>query len=434
MRPIDHYYHDRRAARLECHNSAMTLDQWVPLIIGAILGAIVAAWYATISRTVTRWTRRAALRRRTKDGVASSLSSKIVSYYRDRGLESSLYRPQLVGSGAPVALLHSGDLEFEKSVGIKSDSLFSCDHILTKFPVSKRILRWYRRGGARLFDGEFMWVKSAHLEGRRLVGLDVGRVNFYSYATLCFRLQREISSRWHAPKLHDRYLATFNMALASDLRPQAVGCMVATLLQGDDGLYVAVARRSTEVVNGPGTRSLLPVFGMECNAIGGRATEYGLTFYNFVREFCEELFDLEELVHMMANRRVDPDWIFQLPSASAVLHEATARRLRLRRTGFGVNPNDGILNCALVAHFTSKRFFRWLRSECRLNWESASESGSSAPMEFVRLDDPCLDAWVDRLEIDPSSVFALDMARKYAIEIGNGPGSPTTAQPATTTG
>ena len=55
-------------------------------------------------------------------------------------------------------------------------------------------------------------------------------------------------------------------------------------------------------------------------------------------------------------------------------------------------------------------------------------------MEFVRLDDPCLDAWVDRLEIDPSSVFALDMARKYAIEIGNGPGSPITAQPATTTG
>lgn len=195
----------------------MTLDQWVLLIIGAILGAIVAAWYATITRTVTRWARRAALRRRTKEGVASSLSSKIVSYYRDRGLESSLYRPQLVGSGAPVALLHSGDLEFEKSVGIKSDSLFSCDHILTKFRVSKRILRWYRRGGARLFDGEFMWLKSAHLEGCRLVGLDVGRVNFYSYATLCFRLQREISSRWRAPKLHDRYLATFNMALALSL-------------------------------------------------------------------------------------------------------------------------------------------------------------------------------------------------------------------------
>jgi hypothetical protein len=172
---------------------------------------------------------------------------------------------------------------------------------------------------------------------------------------------------------------------------------------------------------------LLPVFGMECDAIGGRASEYGLTFYNFVREFCEEFFDLEELVHMMASRHVDPDWIFQLPSAAAVLHEATAHRLRLRRTGFGVNPNDGILNCALIAHFTSKRFFQWLRLNCRLNWESASGSGSLTPLEFVRLDDLRLDAWVDRLEIDPSSVFALDMARKYAIGIGKHPASPTTA-------
>ena len=391
------------------------------LIVGAVLGAIFAPWYAAVIRVLTRKVRGAARRRRAKDGVAISLSSKIVSYYRDRGLESSLYCPQLIGSHAPIALLYAADLEFPISVSIKSDTLFSCDHILTRFPASNRILRWYRRGGVRLFDGEFMWLKFARLDGRRLVALDVGRVNFYSYATLCFRLQREISSRWHAPKLHDKYLATFDTALASDLRPQAIGCMVATLLQGDDGLYVAVARRSTEVLNGPGTRSLLPVFGMECNAIGSRASEYGLTFYNFVREFCEEFFDLEELVHMMASRRADPDWIFQLPSAEAIVREAVARRLRIRRTGFGINPNDGILNCALVAHFTSKRFFKWLRAECRLNWESASGSASAPPLEFVRLDDSRLDQWVDLQEIDPSSVFALDMARKYASEMTRDP-------------
>jgi hypothetical protein len=170
---------------------------------------------------------------------------------------------------------------------------------------------------------------------------------------------------------------------------------------------------------------------MECDAIGGPASKYGLTFYNFVREFCEELFDFEELVRVMASRHVDPDWIFQLPPASVVLHEATARRLRLRRTGFGINPNDGILSCALIAHFTSKRFFQWLRLNCRLNWESAPGSETLVPLEFVRLDDLRLDTWVDQLEIDPSSAFALDMARKYAIEIGRGSASPITTQPAT---
>jgi hypothetical protein len=202
--------------------------------------------------------------------------------------------------------------------------------------------------------------------------------------------------------------------VSSGLQPMAVGCMVATLLQGDDGLYVPVAKRSAQVLNGPGTRALLPVFGMECNTIGGRHSKYGLTFYNFVREFSEEFFDLEEVINMMSAHRVDPDWIFQLPPAGAILREATTGRLQMHRTGFGVNPNDGIVNCALIAHFSSPKFFKWLRMESRLNWESAP---GAASLEFIRLDDRRLDEWVDRLEIDPSSAFALDLARRYAADL-----------------
>src|SRR5260370_39282264 len=297
----------------------------------------------------------------------------------------------MVGSGEPIALLFTPDLDFTRHVSVDSDSLFSCDHLFTRFPVNNRILGWYRRRGVRLFDGEFLWVKNVNIEGGNLTNIQVGRFNFFAYATLCFRLQREMSSRWRTPKMHDRFLRTFDSALGSELKPQAVGCMVAPLLQGDDGLYIAIAKRSTEVLNGPSTRSLLPVFGMECNAIGKRSSDYGLTFYNFVREFSEEFFDLEELVHMMSTRRVDSDWIFQLPSAAAVLREALAGRLQFLRTGFGVNPNDGIFNCALVAHFSSPDFFTLLLADVRLNWTSASDATSSAPLEFIKLDDTLLD-------------------------------------------
>lgn len=392
----------------------MSVNGIVLLLVGAVLGAIVASWYNAMTRNFIRWASAQVVRRRGEGGSAGSLSGKIVKYYINNGWTSSLYVPRMVGSGDPIALLHSSEFRFPSSVGIKSDSLFSCDHTFTHFPVSNRILRWYRRRGVRLFDGEFMWLKSATMDGDKLQKLSVGRFNFYAYAALCFRLQREISSRWRSPKMHSKYLSTFDSALASGLQPQAVGCMVATLLQGDDGLYIAVAKRSAQVLNGPGTRALLPVFGMECNAIGGRPSEYGLTFYNFVREFSEEFFDLEELVNMMSARRVDPDWIFQLPSAAAILREATARRLRILRTGFGVNPNDGIFNCALIAHFSSPKFFKWLRTESRLNWESAP---GAASLEFIKLDDRRLDEWVNQREIDPSSVFALDLARQYAADL-----------------
>jgi len=392
----------------------MSVNGIVLLLVGAVLGAIVASWYNALTSNFTRWVNAQVVRRRGEGVSAGSLSDKIVKYYVNNGWASSLYVPRTVGSSDPIALLHSSEFHFPSRVEIKSDSLFSCDHTFTSFPVSNRTLRWYRRRGVKLFDGEFMWLKSVRMDGNKLQKLSVGRFNFYAYAALYFRLQREISSRWRSPKLHSRYLSTFDSALATGLQPQAVGCTVATLLQGDDGLYIAVAKRSAQVMIGPGTRALLPVFGMECNAMGGHPSQYGLTFYNFVREFSEEFFDLEELVNMMSARRVDPDWIFQLPPAAAVLREAAAGRFRILRTGFGVNPNDGIFNCALIAHFSSPKFFKWLRNESRLNWESAP---GAASLGFIKLDDRRLDEWVDRHEIEPSSVFALDLARQYAANL-----------------
>jgi hypothetical protein len=151
--------------------------------------------------------------------------------------------------------------------------------------------------------------------------------------------------------------------------------------------------------------------------MGSRPSSYGLTFYNFVREFAEELFDLEELVQMTRARRFDPDWMFQLPSAARVLREVSAGRVQLLRTGLGINPNDGILNCAMIAHFYSPEFFEWLCQESRLNWESAENATPVANLELLRLDDPRIDEWAARKLIDPSSIFSLDLARQYAADL-----------------
>jgi len=382
-------------------------------VLGAIFGAMFAPWYNGATAALARWRRRAASARREKDGVAGSLSVRLVEYYTDRGLASSLYVPKMVGPGKEIALLHDPSITFPPEIDIYRDDFLACDHTFTRFPVDKSVIRHYRRIGARLFDGEFMLAKAVTLHGDELTRLHVGRFNFFAYASICFKIQREIMSRWRRPVLHDTYLQTFRGSLGSDLQPQAVGCMAAVLVHGDDGIYLAIARRSTEVVNGPGMRSLAPVFGFECNAIGGRTSKYGLTFYNFVREFSEEFFDFEDLVDMMRSRHVDPDWIFQLPAAAAIRREAIEGRLVLRRTGVAINPNDGIVNIAVVAHFTSPSFFEQLLPEMRPNWETAGDM-SAGPIEFVKIDDPRIDEWVAKQAIDPSSVFALDLARQYA--------------------
>lgn len=303
------------------------------LLLGAVAGAIVAPIYNNSVDMLAKVRRNRASAKRGAGGRTSLLSQKLVKYYENAGNSGALYTP-IIGDGSPIAVLRDPTVNVSPAVNLFTDPLFDCDHQYTRLPFNRSMLRRYRRRGARPFDGEFMWVKSARLDGNELAELTIGRVNFYSYATLLDRLQKEILSTWRQPVLHDRHLRDFRSALGGGgLQPQAIGCVTALLVEGPDGTYIAIARRSAKVVNAPGTRSLVPAYGMECNAIAGRVSRYGLTFYNFVREFVEEFFDLEELVHMMASRRVDPDWIFQLPPAADVLNEAAAGRLKLERTG-----------------------------------------------------------------------------------------------------
>jgi hypothetical protein len=390
------------------HNARV--EKGLELVLGAVLGALVVPFYLS-ARSGVRWV---TLRRRRRDGKAGRLDRRILDYYEKRGLTRELYVTRMVAPGTIIALLHDVGVDFDPSVDMFDDAIFKCDHVFERLPYSKSVLRWYRRGSARLFDGEFMRTIAVRFSGDRLLSVDVRPFNFYAYVTLCRRTQRELLSSWRRPKIHDRYLRSFRQALRGELQPQAVGCMVVVLLEGSGGIYLPIAQRSENVINGPGTRSVVPVFGIECNAVAGRSSSYGLTFYNFVREFCEELLDLEELIHMMGSRRVDPDWIFELPGAARVLSEARAGHLLIRRTGFGINPNDGIFNGAVIAHFDSPDFFDWLRSQAVLNWESAAVSEAHpVPFEFVRIDDPRIDEWASQRKIDPSSVFALDLAREY---------------------
>jgi len=397
----------------------MTGSEILLLVLGAIAGAVVAPIYNKRIAAITDARLRSASAKRGRDSQASLLAKKIVKYYAEHGISSSLYVPNTIGAGRPIALLHDASVTIPTVVNRDSDPLFSCDHELTRLPYSRAVLRRYRRRGVRLFDGEFMWVKSAVLDGDDLTELNVGRVNFYSYATLLYKMQREIVSRWRRPVLHDRHLQNFRAALGGGgLKPQAIGCITALLVERSDGTYVAVARRSAKVVNGPGTRSLVPVYGMECNAIAGRTSQYGLTFYNFVREFSEEFFDLEEPVHMMLNRKVAPDWIFNLPPAADVLTESIAGRLIIKRTGVCINPNDAILNFSYVAHFTDPAFFERLEVAMEPNWEnSANRDLTIGAIQFMKLNDPTLDQLATDQLIDPSSIFALDLARQYLADL-----------------
>ena len=397
----------------------MSVKDLLLIVISAVVGAVISGWYITSTSATKRQIKAWIARRWAREGASGLLAMKTVAYYQRRQMISSLYMPTTLIDPAPVPLLFDEGTRFPQDVGVHHDDFITLDGSWSKFPFSPRAIRWYRRRGTTLFDGEPLCIKGVTHNPFGLMQLTAGRSNFYAHASLSFSLRQEILSPWHPARLHDRFLQTFQEALLSGLEPKGIACAVATLFSGARGTQILIAQRSSAVVTSQNTRSVLPGFGMEANEIGGIPSSFSITFYNFVREFCEELFDMEELVQMKAARRAHPDWIFEIPAAATILREAEAGRFRLLRTGIALNPNTGGLRCALVAHFTSHGYIDWLQRELKSNWESAQTDGADTPISFLALDDPRISLWARDYSLSPTSVFCIDLARRYVAELSD---------------
>jgi hypothetical protein len=395
----------------------MTTKDLLLILLGAIVGAVVSGWYVATTGAARRRIKAWTVRRWQREGASAKLAVKTVAYYQAKRAASSLYAPTTLSNAQPVPLLFDSKVRFPRDVEIHSDLFLTFDQSWTRLPYSRKAIRWYDRRGTTVFDGEPLCVRSVSRDPSGLMQLTAGRSNFYAHASLAFKLRREILSPVHQPKLHDHFLQTFEGALLSDLQPKGISCATATLFQGSRTLQIAVSRRSDTVMTSHSVFAVLPGFSMEANAIGEISSKFGITFYNFVREFCEELFDLEQLVHVQEARKAHPDWIFEIPAAAAVLQEAEAGRLCFFRSGVAINPSTGGIRCALVAHFASQDFFRWVQEELKTNWESTRTNETDSPISFLELDDPRISLWARDYTLTPTSIFCIDLARRYAAEL-----------------
>jgi hypothetical protein len=382
-------------------------------MVGAIVGAVVTAWYEAVTGSVSRfWTSRALSARR-MSSADGTLRRRLVGFYRSRDLLASLYSPTHIRNVSILPMLVDQAHLSAKEIPIESDDIFVVDRApTTRFEVSSRRIAWLRRRRVRLFNGRGLYARSFELEAEGPHVL-VGRYEYYAYADLSVRLRREILSHWRPKRLLQSHFTSMRQALGNPLQPQAVGCICVVALCAGEDIVVPIARRSIEVLTNPGLLSLVPAFGFEANTVGDRESRYGLPFHNVVREFSEEFFNLDDLVELGSARRRDPDWFFRLDPAVAVVAEAVAGRLTLTRLGLSVHPADGSLNVILLAHFREESFYRWLEAELTMNWEAEAPEAGDGPVEFMSLFGPRLDDLVRNFELETSSAFALDLARKY---------------------
>jgi hypothetical protein len=390
------------------------------LILGAIIGVIVAKLYDLIFANVKAWRKKVGVKRRAAQYKPGYQEAIAIKYFDRIGRLSDLYTPTHTKVTNPIPVIAEGSPTVLPAITPTSEAaikLRSPANARKEFPVRLRTIQRQRREGARIFDGTILYVQDRTIDDGNIAFV-LDRCNYYSFATKMVMLRRELRSRSFHDPIYKNLLATLSASIATTVEPQLAGCSCVTLFPATGGGYsVIFGRRSAEVAQSVNQICTLPSFGMESNVTAGQKSKYGIFFYNYLREFGEELLDLEELIELTESKRFGPDWIFNLPGMNLVEAEVIRGDLQLSCLGVSANPYDGALDFALLAQFRSSAFLPTLEAHMRANWESSTQ-----PIEIRDLFDPEIDEWVQVGMLDNCSAFAIDLAR---AKIAGGNASPS---------
>lgn len=385
----------------------MAVTGWLLLIAGAIVGVAVDRAWDRLHHAYDRRAQRCARSRRQRNILRAR--SDIVEHYRSRGDQDALYIATTFKS-RPLPVLARGADRLSGPVDAYNDAFLTVENsVRVALPTNGHLIRQRSREGAQLWDGDLLFVTGADLFEESPVRVRAALCNYFSYVTYSARLVKDIRrKRWTAL---DQHYGNLNRLIDGSVRPVAIAAAVTCVFHTHDGdVEVAVQRRSSGVVNGAGELGVIPIFGFESTWRGRARSKYSVLFYNFVKEFVEEFYGLENLERSASSANLAPDWIFETSQAREVLDEFEAGRLALSVTRVGADLTEGNLTFAMLAEFKSPDFFDRLKLGGMASWESQEFASGTRPVEFLPLFDPELNTSAQSMY--PTSLFSLDLARQ----------------------
>lgn len=342
-------------------------------------------------------------------------SHNILTIYRSAGIADHLYTVQTF-AGQTLPILHDNEIPPIGRIDAttEDDPVVLDDLDANPFPVDERLIKSKIARGARIWDGPAVYLKGMQTDSTGKPILTAGICNYYGYVTLAQQLSTEANSSTGRKPIPLGHFGRFSDATSGKFGPVTLAATVTCVFDSEHGeQFIALQRRSDAVVNAAGMYGVAPIFGLESNRLRSAKSRYGTIYYNFLKEFIEEFFDLEPVIRAATTPRSDLDWIFQLPHAPDLVAQLDNGDLSLFCTGLGIDLSDGSLTIALTAHFTSPDYLETLRSTAVGSWESETATATRPAIEFVAVDDPSLADLATIEHMDPSSIFSLDLARQH---------------------
>lgn len=374
------------------------------------VGAIATVWFQSArSKSQTSREQRRIAEYRRRDAM---LGKAALDFYARVPTSPHVYHPTFVNGHEPIPMVFDREWTVAGRVNPFDESFIELtDERLQRFPVDDFAISRRTDSGARIWDGRILYLtRVGERDGQPYLG--AGVCNYYSYVTVAEQIQNAFRKpRAHASK---RILRTWMSSTDGqrEMRyaPICLAASTVCLFETPDGPRVLLSTRSDEVVNALDSTCVLPTFGMEPHVADGVPSKYGLLFYNFAKEFMEEVYGVKELETEADSPALNRDKIFDSALADELVEQFTTGEATLDVTGMGIEATDGTITYALLARFSSHDFYERVRGYVQPNFESKRRPDSPHSIHFLRLDDNALVGLSKMGEMSATSMFAVDLA------------------------
>ena len=396
-------------------------------IFYALLGAVFGVVLTITPRIWTqlkhvRTARLLRLRRAaTKSGA---IDEWLIRYYDEH--QVSLFYSSINGIGKYVPVLHDPRLVFTRTLNPREDWPLAVEpERHTQFPIDRRIIDYRRRLGAVLFQS---WRKSLYLDAIEVNADGTPTIlarpcEYFEIATALLGLEEEtfrttiratkrLTIRPTKTPLRDGHRLNLPLNGNRQGMPLSVGSNTVLIIRLGNRYQVAIQTRAETVITSPGAKAVIPNYGFEPREFANARSAYGVVFYNFIREYLEELFDYEEIIgrNTWARR---PDWILEFPEAKTLTRALDEGRFSISYLGTGIECMSGTATIALLALVEDDDVAAELVRQLKPNYEVAPATTSITPVEFVDIDDPRLAGWHQDGLFQASTAFALALALEH---------------------
>lgn len=382
------------------------------LAAGALAGVVADRTSTSVHRTVRRAIHAGRLRKRHVTTATHEVYAWLQRYYESAGWGTDLYRCRIGAYELTIPFLTRPDWIFGRPVDAMVDSVVAFTRSdESTFPVHHRRIARRVADGQQIFDEPAIYLDHIEQSGGGPV-LHVRACGYLPIASNMIRLEEETFAaiahrRIGRTPFRDEVAANTSVAASARVKPFPVGCAVALALRTPAGYELAIHVRSAATITFAGARTVTPNYGL-CPVLGDRGDPpSALLYYNFVKEYLEELFDYDEINHLVAQRRVDPTWFYKLPEAELL---RSCQHFRLEALGLGFNALNGVANIAMLAVIDDVTVSGRLKEQMRANWEIAQGTHGEPSIEFVPVDSPQLAVWLMAKQYNPASAFAISRA------------------------